>query len=75
MAEKQPKREPLLKLSTAGKKLSSLEFVKQRAARRTKMRITMELEAKEMKRQELALARGEVSADELSEPSKDKIAK
>lgn len=74
MAEKQPKREPLLKLASAEKRLSSLDFVKQRAARRTKMRITMELEAKEMKRQELELARG-VSADELSEPSKDKIAK
>lgn len=66
MAEKQS-QEPMLKLSTAGKKLSSLEFVKQRAARRTKMRIKMELEAKELKRQELEMARAEASADEPSE--------
>ncbi len=69
MAEKQPKREPLLKLASAGKKLSSLDFVKKRAARRTEMRIKMELEAKELKREELALARAEESADKLDEPT------
>lgn len=72
MAEKQPKREPLLKLQTADKKLSALAFVKLRAARRTKSRIEMELEAKELKRLELAVSKGEISADELEKSIKTK---
>ncbi len=67
MAEKQPKREPLLKLRTSDKKISALALVKVRAAQRTRSRIMMELEAKEMKRLEIEVAQGKISPKELEE--------
>lgn len=74
MAEK-AKREPLIKLEASDKKLSALDMVKARAASRTRMRIQMELNAKENKRLELAAARGEISVDEFMDRSSKKTTK
>ncbi len=65
---KKPKRAPLLELKS-DEKVSQLSLVKARAAVRTRQRIRMELEAKEMKALELKIAKGEASYEDAEKIS------
>lgn len=66
--DKKAKREPLLELKSDAK-VSQLALVKARAAMRTRQRITMELEAKEMKALEMKIAKGEASYEDAEKIS------
>lgn len=63
-SESKPKRKALIEVLRSDEKVDALKLVKARAALRTRTRIERELEAKEMKRLELKMARGEVTPEE-----------